>query len=53
MWAELATRQPDVGEPHPTSSLKDLRQRFAAIAEVDEQDVMSARPATHCLRTSI
>ena len=33
MWAEVATRQPDAREPHPTASPQDLRKRFAAIAE--------------------
>src|SRR5882757_1492325 len=34
MWAEVATRQPDASELHPTASPQDLRKRFAAIAEV-------------------
>jgi hypothetical protein len=35
MWAEVATRQPDDCEPHPTASPRDLRKRFAAIAEAE------------------
>jgi hypothetical protein len=31
MWAERASRQPDLGEPHPTTNLQDLLQRFVAI----------------------
>ena len=33
MWAEVATRQPDASELHPTASPQDLRKRFAAIAD--------------------
>ena len=35
MWAEVATRQPDDGEVHPTASPQDLRKRFVAIAEAE------------------
>ena len=35
MWAEVATRQPDASELHPTASPQDLRKRFAAIAEAE------------------
>ena len=35
MWAEVATRQPDASEPHPTASPRDLRKRFVAIAEAE------------------
>jgi hypothetical protein len=35
MWAQVATRQPDASELHPTARPQDLRKRFAAIAEVE------------------
>jgi hypothetical protein len=35
MWAEVATRQPDAREMHPTASPQDLRKRFAAIVEAE------------------
>jgi hypothetical protein len=35
MWAEVATRQPDASELHPTTSPQDLRKRFTAIAEAE------------------
>ena len=35
MWAEVATRQPDASELHPTASPQDLGKRFAAIAEAE------------------
>ena len=34
-YAEVATRQPDASELHPTASPQDLRKRFAAIAEAE------------------
>ena len=35
MWAEVATRQPDASELHPTGRPQDLRKRFPAIAEAE------------------
>ena len=35
MWAEVATRQPDASEMHPTASPQDMRKGFAAIADAE------------------
>ena len=32
MWAEVATRQEDANERHPTLTVQGLQQRFSAIA---------------------
>lgn len=31
MWADVATRQEDAGERHPTLTVQELRRRFEAV----------------------
>src|SRR6266481_3669393 len=50
MWAEVATRQPDASELHPTASPQDLRKRFAAIAEAGRPPPPLAKQAAERAR---